>query len=147
MALDPMETVSFHCRQAVLLGTAGLAMLLGYEVWIYGWFWASDTLSVWMLSVILVLVFVTIVGSPLQLLCQTASRLLAVFVGAISGPLAVVLALSLASRHSFTYERYVSDFWLYHVIFSGLGAAHAVMFQNWLSRKRDAADNMQSRGV
>jgi|CXWL01.1.fsa_nt_gi hypothetical protein len=142
MALDPIEVVSFHCRQAVVLGSAGFAMFLGYAAWLFGSFWASDNFSVWVLSIFLVLAFLALVASPIQFLVRRFPKYIGALVGAISGPFAVVVALAIRSRYSFTFERYIQDFALFHVIFAILGGAHGVMFRNWLmqlGRKSDGS--------
>jgi hypothetical protein len=129
----PAKILSFYFKQVLLLGTIGYGMFIAPEWWTFGPFLAADELQTWLFALALVATFLVAFATPLQLACR-ALRLEkpALFVGFVSGPLAVVFVLFFFTHYSFTVRDYISRAMVLHIIFAVVGLCFAFNFQRWL---------------
>lgn len=148
------KIATFYFVQTVMLGTIGLLMLIVPPVFrviswsknlpLYGI--PIDTPLVWLISLVVVSVFIIIICTPIQLMClKIESPVYSYVFGAISGPLAVTLYLLLFHNlDNFTYSA-THRFAVYHYIFGSLGFLFSLRFRKaFRQNKKTAHGNVVS---
>ncbi|MCL1046906.1 hypothetical protein L2737_16505 [Shewanella electrodiphila] len=93
--------------QVILLGTIGCFIFLSFAWAKHGWFWASDTLQVWLFALFIISLFLAFICHPiLWLSSKFGITKYAKFVTGFSGLITVILYMGIFTQFEFSFHRY-----------------------------------------
>lgn len=109
-------------------GTLAVLIWLAYAWISLGFCWATDTPQVWLLGVVVVGIFITLVCRPvLSYVVRTKSLMLQSLTCSLLGLLSVFIFFALFTDYPINFEYYLKRIWLYYLIFIIVGGLYGFM--------------------
>ena len=116
------QIATFYIKQVLLLGTAGFLIFQIMAWFQVGWFWASDAFQAWLLSLIIVSIFLAFVCFPiLWLSSKFGIGKWSIILSAVSGPVVVIICVVIISNRQPSLYNYFIWPANMHLIFSIVG--------------------------
>ena len=119
----------FYFKQILLLGSIGFTIFHSIAWLQVGWFWTSDALLVWLLSLIIVASYLFFVAFPV--LWGTEKLKLnkwAILLSTFSGLLTVFVCMVVFSRRQPSLYNYFIWPWNMYLIFGVIGFLHGMSY-------------------
>lgn len=119
-----------HLSTATLInGTLGVLIWLIYAWAKFGFFWSSDTPQVWLLGLLIVGMFISLICYPIfKFYGKELSAYVLSLLGAVLGILSVLLFFVVATNYPVNFEYMITRAWLYYMIFSIIGGTYGFMY-------------------
>ncbi|WP_420588471.1 hypothetical protein [Bacterioplanoides sp.] len=119
-----------HLSIATLInGTLGVLIWLIYAWTKFGLFWSSETPQVWLVGLLIVGIFISVVCYPIfRFYGKELSAISLSLLGASLGAMSVLAFFVAATNYPVNFEYMIARAWLYYMIFSIIGGIYGYMY-------------------